>query len=246
MTDETKTVLNIKFNDKDKAKMCGAVWEMDLKKWAYYGNIKTFQDSFDYLLNNKFDEDDFICVADRFSKKIKYYVYKKKYTFKKTTSFYVGRGQRSNEYETGEIGVYYEDTLYINKNDIKDKYKYLEIYNSSILRIMKEKHHRYKYNKTVYFGLDSNYYKMYKSLDKVYTYDLSDYKENKISTIEIKRIYKLLKFINIIDRTHQNFYKEFYGDFFKYALHLKMNIDPITTLTNMHKDVANIIYDYMN
>lgn len=238
MTDETKTVLNIKFNDKDKAKMCGAEWNMDLKKWVYYGNIDLFQNSFDYLLNNKFDEDDFIIVADRFSKKIKYYVYKKKHTFKKTMGKY--------DIETGEIGTYYEDTLYINKNDIKDKYKYFKIKHSYMESIMKKNHCIYKYNHIAYFRTDSINYKMYKSLDKVYTYDLSDYIKNKISTIEIKRIYNLIKSIKIVNRMHGLFYNSFYGDFFKYILHLNLGYDPISQCTNINKDVANIIYDYMN
>jgi hypothetical protein len=100
-------------------------------------------------------------------------------------------------------------------------------------------------NQDIFFNINKlGSFQCYRTLNKVINYDFYDYIDNKINEKQIRQVYNIIKTYSK-ENIKLKHYNHFISDFFKYALHLKMNIDPITTSTNMHKDVANIIYGYI-
>jgi hypothetical protein len=247
MTDQNKNVLNIKFNEKEIAKTCCATWCPDIKKWTT-DDKDTFYNSFNYLLNNdlskleKFDLDGlyelgFRLVYEKFSKTIKFYHFKVSYVYDKTLC--ARRGGADYVYDQG-VGV--KKMLFINLND--NQLRHLKF--DGRTKFINIKHCMHVSNRDMFFKINKTGIHGYKTFSSVIHYDLYDYIENKINNKQIRQVYNIIKTYsdkNIIG--NRSYYDGFISHFFKYALHLKMNIDPITTSTNMHKDVANIIYDYL-
>jgi hypothetical protein len=248
MTDQNKNVLNIKFNEKEIAKTCCATWSPDIKKWTT-NDKDTFYNSFNYLLNtdlSKLETFDleglenlgFRLVYEKFSKTIKFYHFKVSYVYDKTLC--ARRGGADYVYDQG-VGV--KKMLFINLND--NQLQHLKFDGST--KFINIKHCMHVSNQHIFFNINKlGSFQCYKTLNKVINYDLDDYNENKINEKQLRQVYNTIKTYNE-KNIHGNKYRHdlFIGQFFRYALHLKMNIDPITTSTNMHKDVANIIYDYL-
>ncbi len=239
-------VLNIKFSEKEIAKTCCATWNTDIKKWTT-DDKDTFYNSFNYLLNTdlskleQFDLDGlyelgFRLVYEKFSETIKFYCFKVSYVYNKTLC--ARRGGSDLVYDQG-VGV--KKMLFININD--KQLRHLKFNGSTTFINIKKCMHIS--NQDIFFNINKlGSFQCYRTLNKVIDYHFYDYIDNKINEKQIRQVYNIIKTYsekNII----YSCYNRFISQFFKYALHLKMNIDPITTSTNMHKDVANIIYDYI-
>jgi len=243
----TTTPLNIAFQYKDYAKMCGASWDARIKKWTISNDdYDVFMNSYNYLIEHKtFDENEFIMVSKRFEKKLKYYQFKVEIKRKRRGSYNSFSFDLSDDDD--DVCTFMALRKFINKNDIKHYYEYLDIKHYEITYI-KKKYYKYSNENSLFFKIGSNYYKRYKSFDKVYKYTIHDYIEHKISTAEIKRIYNFIKNLGSGDVKRLNYCcmnHSFVGNFFKYILHLNLGYDPISQCTNINKDVANIIYDYV-
>ena len=246
MTDQNKNVLNIKFNEKEIAKTCCATWNNDIKKWTT-DDENTFNNSFNYLKNNdlsklkKFDLEGlnklgFRLVYEKFSKTIKFYCFKVSYVYNKTLC--ARRGGTDYVYDQG-VGV--KKMLFINLND--KQLRHLEFDGNT--KLINIKHCMHVSNQHIFFNINKlGSFQCYKTLNKVIDYYFDDYIDNKINEKQIRQVYNTIKTYKNIDGCKYR-HNLFIGQFFRYALYLKMNIDPITTSTNMHKDVANIIYEYL-
>lgn len=247
MTNQNNTVLNIKFSEKEIAKTCCATWNTEIKKWTT-NDKDTFYNSFNYLLNNDlskleaFNQDGlyelgFRLVYEKFSETIKFYYFKVSYVYDKTLC--ARRGGADFVYDQG-VGV--KKMLFININD--KQLRHLQFNNTT--HFINIKNCMYVSGRDLFFNIDKlEIYHCYRNLNKVLDYSFYDYIENKINKKQMKRVYKIIKKYNEKNINGNKFYYNiFISIFFRYALHLKMNIDPITTSTNMHKDVANIIYEY--
>jgi hypothetical protein len=174
----------------------------------------------------------------KFSKIIKFYHFKVSYIYDRTLCDFSGGADYV--YDQG-VGV--KKMLFINLND--NQLQHLKFDGST--KFINIKHCMHVSNQHIFFNINKlGSFQCYKTLNKVINYDLYDYIENKINEKQIRQVYNTIKKYsenNILGNTTR--YNRFISQFFSYALHLKMNIDPITTSTNIHKDVADIIYNYM-
>lgn len=238
-----QTMLNISFNEKELAKKCCASWSMEKKKWTTTDE-KTFYNSFNYIKNNDIILDvenlytlGFRKVYDKFSETITFYAFKVSYVYEKTIS--ARRGGTDLVYDTG---VGFKNMMFININD--EQLYHLNFYGSS--KLINDKHCEYISGVDVYFRTDKNWFYRYKTFNDVHDYDYQDFIDNKINKKKVQQVYNIIKTYKKKNITGNSYhYNRIISNLFRHSIYLKMNIDPITTLTNINTDVANIIYEYV-
>jgi hypothetical protein len=263
----TRTAVIVKYEQKEYAKLCGAVWNGG--KWMT-DDPTTFNNSFNYCINNKSiinddipDLNDYILLhkfipwegsgemtpTDEEKQKFKFYAFKCEYINHDKKKFYLF-------------------LHFIRQDDITtlNKVKFNNFYD---LHLINRKHYKYNFNidgcchtfdkqesichNNLFFSKIENAEK-YKFFDVICGYKFNDYKKNNISKKQMTNIYNIIKYFNDNDDdfeqrwwTHKkdNFFQRFNGAFFKYLLHLNMNKDPLSEMTNIYPALSNIIYDYL-